>query len=68
MSTALISGATSGLGRAFIDAVLKRYPETDELILLALEEDLLVELKEKYAPVRVVPIAIIWGIRTSLRR
>ena len=30
MSTAIITGASSGLGRAYVDSVLKIFPEIDE--------------------------------------
>ncbi len=56
MSTAIITGASSGLRRAYVDAVLKIFPEIDELWLIARRTDRLVEIADTYPEKKVVPI------------
>ena len=56
MSTAIITGASSGLGRAYVDAVLKIFPEIDELWLIARRTDRLAEIADTYPQKKVIPI------------
>ncbi len=56
MSVAVITGASSGLGRAYVDAVLKIFPEIDELWLIARRADRLAEIAAAYPQKTVVPI------------
>ena len=56
MSTAIITGASSGLGRAYVDAVLKIFSEIDELWLIARRADRLAEIADTYPKKKVVPI------------
>ncbi len=56
MSVAVITGASSGLGRAYVDAVLKIFPEIDELWLIARRADRLAEIAAAYPQKKVVPI------------
>ena len=48
MSIAVITGASSGLGACYIDAVTKLFPEIDELWLIARREERLKEVAMKY--------------------
>lgn len=56
MSTAIITGASSGLGRAYVDAVLKIFSEIDELWLIARRADRLAEIADTYPQKKVVPV------------
>lgn len=56
MSAAIITGASSGLGRAYVDAVLKIFPEVDELWLIARRADRLAEIADTYPQKKVVPV------------
>jgi uncharacterized protein len=47
MSIAVITGASSGLGVCYIDAVTKLYPEIDELWMIARREERLKKVAEK---------------------
>lgn len=48
MSIAVITGASSGLGVCYVDAVTKLFPEIDELWLIARREERLNKVAEKY--------------------
>ena len=48
MSIAVITGASSGLGVCYIDAVTKLFPEIDELWLIARREERLKKVAAKY--------------------
>lgn len=48
MSIAIITGASSGLGTCYVDAVTKLFPEIEELWLIARREDRLKEVALKY--------------------
>ena len=48
MSIAIITGASSGLGVCYIDAVTKLFPEIDELWLIARREERLKNVAKKY--------------------
>jgi len=46
MDIAIITGASSGLGREYVFAVLKRYPNLDKIWIIARREDRLLEVKK----------------------
>ncbi len=48
MSIAIITGASSGLGTFYVDAVTKLYPKVDELWLIARRKERLSEVAKKY--------------------
>ena len=48
MSIAVITGASSGLGVCYINAVTKLFPQIDELWLIARREERLKEVAKKY--------------------
>ncbi len=48
MSVAVITGASSGLGVCYVDAVTKLFPKVDELWLIARREETLKEISKKY--------------------
>ena len=56
MSIAVITGASSGLGTCYVDAVTKVFPEIEELWLIARREDRLKEVALKYPDKRCVVI------------
>ena len=56
MSIAVITGASSGLGTCYVDAVTKIFPEIEELWLIARREDRLKEVASKYPDKRCVVI------------
>ena len=45
MKTAIITGASSGLGREFVEAVVRTRPELERIIVIARREDRLFDLK-----------------------
>ena len=48
MSVAVITGASSGLGVCYVDAVAKLFPEIDEIWLIARREERLKAVAQKY--------------------
>lgn len=60
MKTAIITGASSGLGKEFFKAVCAKYKEIDEIWLVARRENRLIELKEEFPEknVKVFPMDI----------
>lgn len=58
MNIAVITGASSGLGKVFYEKVMERYPTLDEVWIIARREDKLKELAQKYPNknVRVLPL------------
>lgn len=48
MNIAVCTGASSGLGRVFAEKVVERYPNLDEIWVIARREERLKELAEKY--------------------
>lgn len=57
MNTAVITGASSGLGREFVAAVLKARPELDEIWIIARRSDRLNEIKKEFGD-KIRPIAM----------
>ena len=56
MNIAVITGASSGLGACYVDAVTKVFPEIEELWLIARREDRLKEVASRYPDKRCVVI------------
>lgn len=56
MSVAVITGASSGLGTCYVDAVTKLFPDIEELWLIARREDRLREVASKHPDKRCVVI------------
>lgn len=48
MSIAIVSGASGGLGSAFVDTIIAEYPEISEIWAIARKEDKLKRLEEAY--------------------
>ena len=44
MSIAIVTGASSGLGKVFFEKVVERYPQLDEIWIIARRESMLKEL------------------------
>ena len=55
---AVITGASSGLGVKFLEAVINRYPHLDEYWILARRKERLDKLAEKYENKKVVAIEV----------
>ena len=58
MQIAIITGASSGLGKVFFEKIVERYPQLDEYWVIARRENKLKELAEQHPQqkVRVVPL------------
>ena len=58
MQIAIITGASSGLGKVFFEKIVERYPQLDEYWVIARSENKLKELAEQHPQqkVRVVPL------------
>ncbi len=56
MSVAVITGASSGLGTCYVDAVIELFPEVEELWLIARREDRLREVASRHPDKRCVVI------------
>lgn len=58
MQIAIITGASSGLGKVFFEKVVERYPQLDEYWVIARSENKLKELAEQHPQlnVRVLPL------------
>ena len=55
---AVITGASSGLGVKFLEAVVNRYPQMDEYWILARRKERLDKLAGKYKNKKVVAIEV----------
>ena len=58
MSMAIITGASSGLGREYVRAVYRRHPEIDELVLIARRRERLEELGKEMDGRKVTVLAL----------
>jgi hypothetical protein len=58
MTIAIVTGASSGLGKVFFGKVVERYPQLDEIWMIARRESMLKELANKYPDraIRVLPL------------
>ncbi|MDO5292734.1 MAG: SDR family NAD(P)-dependent oxidoreductase [bacterium] len=58
MNIAIITGASSGLGKVFFEKVTERYEELDEIWIIARREDKLKELADGYSDkkIRILPL------------
>ena len=65
MNTAVITGASSGLGRCYVDAVTKVFPEVEELWLIARREERLREIAQHYPDKRCVILPLDLADRRS---
>ena len=58
MNIAVITGASSGLGVEYLDAIAELYPGLDEIWLVARRKDRLEKLTEKYLSVKIRPVVL----------
>lgn len=65
MNTAVITGASSGLGRCYVDAVTKVFPGVEELWLIARREERLREIAQHYPDKRCVILPLDLADRRS---
>ena len=58
MDIAIITGASSGLGKVFYEKIMERYPALDEVWLIARREDRLKELANQFPDkkIRILPL------------
>lgn len=58
MNIAIVTGASSGLGKVFFEKVVERYPQLDEIWIIARRESMLKELASQYPnrTIRVLPL------------
>lgn len=58
MDIAVITGASSGLGKVFFEKAAERYPELDEIWIIARRENKLKELADRYPDrkIRILPL------------
>lgn len=64
---AVITGASSGLGLKFLQAVIDKYPQMDEYWIIARRKDRLEALSERYKEKKIVAIAADLSDETSYR-
>lgn len=58
MITAVITGASSGLGKEYIDAVIEQYPTVDAFWLVARRKDLLKEIAQAHPDKTIAAISL----------
>jgi short-subunit dehydrogenase len=58
MVTALITGASSGLGKEYINAIIAQYPSVDAFWLVARRKDLLKEIAEEHPDKTIAAISL----------
>lgn len=58
MKTAIITGATAGLGKILLDEVVRQFPDIEQLVLIARREDRLEELVWTYPQKEVVALPL----------
>ncbi|NEG96630.1 SDR family NAD(P)-dependent oxidoreductase [Bifidobacterium sp. SMB2] len=58
MSIAIITGASSGLGRRYVDAVIAECPEVDEIWVIARNAERLAKIAAEYRHPRIVPVPL----------
>ncbi|PJM74556.1 SDR family NAD(P)-dependent oxidoreductase [Bifidobacterium simiarum] len=58
MSIAIITGASSGLGRRYVDAIVAECPEVDEIWIIARNAERLARTAAEYRHPRIVPMPL----------
>ncbi len=58
MNIAIITGASSGLGKEYIKEITKKYNDLDEIWIIARRKNLLEETAKEYPKQKIVPIAM----------
>ena len=66
MKVAIVTGASSGLGKVFFEKIVERYPELDEYWVIARREDKLKELAEQHQQVKVRAVPLDLGNNQSI--
>ena len=65
MDIAVITGASSGLGKVFAEKVCVRYPDLDEVWLIARRKDRLEQFAQEHPTVNIRPIALDLSLDSS---
>ena len=58
MKIALITGASSGIGTEYVNAVVEKYDSLDEIWIVARRKEKLEMIAEKYKEIHIVPVAL----------
>lgn len=58
MNIGVITGASSGLGAQYLNALIETYPKLDEIWLIARRKDRLEKLAEEHKEIKIRPIAL----------
>ncbi len=58
MKIAIVTGASSGLGREYVRVIAEKYTDIEEIWVVARRTDRLNELKEKYGENKIFPVSI----------
>ena len=58
MKTAIITGASSGLGYEYVKAVIERYTDIEEFWLIARRAERLQAIAEEYKDKKIVPVCL----------
>lgn len=66
MVTAVITGASSGLGKEYINAIIAEYPSVDAFWLIARRKELLKEIAEEHPDKTIAAISLDLGKEESL--
>ena len=67
MTTAVITGASSGLGKEYINAIIAQYPSVDAFWLIARRKDRLKEIAEEHPDKTIAAISLDLSKEESLR-
>lgn len=65
MNIAVITGASSGIGIEYVDAVAEAFPQLDEIWLIARRKNRLEELASRYPQKKIVPIPMDLSLESS---
>ena len=68
MKTAVITGASSGLGVDFFSAVAEHYPEVEEIWLIARRKERLEKLAKRYEKVKIRALGLDLADEASYRQ
>ena len=66
MVTAVITGASSGLGKEYINAIINQYPSVDAFWLVARRKELLKEIAQEHPDKTIAAISLDLGEEESL--
>ncbi|MDL2287443.1 SDR family NAD(P)-dependent oxidoreductase [Eubacteriales bacterium OttesenSCG-928-G02] len=68
MSTAIITGASSGLGIEFLKTIIMSYPEIDQIWIIARRADRLQELVQAYPNKTIIPLVLDLTLQSDIEK